>query len=130
MIDTAPITCYALGTDNGDANMQPVIKSIKQRPSRKPRNNPRIYISVEGESLLENLIGRHYRPVELYRRFAQGAVARITEGTDTSYLRLNWSQHAGCSCPCSPGFIVTGGHPRLSGRDLYVTIGSPDPLTA
>lgn len=109
--------------------MQPVIKSINQVAARKGRNNPRIYISVEGESLLENLIERHSRPVELFRRFAKNAVERITEGTDTSYLRLNWSQHAGCSCRCSPGFIVTGGHPRLSGRDLYVTIGSEKPLT-
>jgi hypothetical protein len=35
MIDTAPITCYVSGTDNGDANMQPVIKSINQVAARK-----------------------------------------------------------------------------------------------
>jgi hypothetical protein len=116
--------------DNGDRHMQLVIKSIKQVASRKGRNRPRIYISVDGETPLENLIERHARPVNLFRRFAKTAVERITEGTDTSYLRLNWSQHAGCRCPCSPGFIVTGSHPRLSGRDLYVTIGSQEPLTA
>jgi len=32
--------------------------------------------------------------------------------------KVRWSQYAGCSCPCSPGFVVDG-HSR---HDVHVTV--------
>jgi len=65
----------------------------------------RIYIFPEGETILENLIERHYRPSKLWRPFAEQALQMAT-GESKKY-KLSWSQKAGCSCGCSPGFIVS-----------------------
>ena len=36
--------------------------------------------------------------------------------------KVRWSQYAGCSCPCSPGFIVEGYPQAVSRQDIYVTV--------
>ena len=35
-------------------------------------------------------------------------------------VKVRWDQYAGCSCPCSPGFVVTRGY---TGKDLSVSVG-------
>jgi hypothetical protein len=62
----------------------------------------RIYVNIKGESIFTNLIYRTSRPVELYRKAVMMALPVL--GLDDCTLR--WSQKAGCSCPCSPGFIL------------------------
>ena len=65
---------------------------------------PRLFVWVQDENILDNLMNRHARPVPTYRRAAKAALA----GLGYTNVRLRWSQKAGCSCPCSPGFIVEG----------------------
>jgi hypothetical protein len=94
------------------------IKSVDRRPNRAgyrggyrggkgysydKHQKTRMYIWPEGESVMANLVNRRERPAILYRSlfgeiFRQ---ANVPEGT-----KARWSQKAGCSCGCSPGFIL------------------------
>ena len=104
------------------------IKSITLRPksgaSSKPNatsfyHRPRIYISPDGETVMENFTeGRHTRPYTQYRKDVLPALFRKL-GLDASSIKAGWSQKAGCSCPCSPGFIVNKGEVPW---DIHVTV--------
>src|SRR4051812_49149160 len=72
-------------------------------PYRTHLSKPRLYVSLEGEGVLDDFANRFDRPVRAYRPFAEAALRQL--GID--YEKLAWSQKAGCSCGCSPGFIVT-----------------------
>lgn len=76
----------------------------------------RIYVHPEGENILQNLENRHQRPYTLYRKHVIPHVLRAM-GLPSS-TKARWSQRAGCSCPCSPGFIVDD----MLGTDVFVTI--------
>lgn len=67
---------------------------------------PRIYVWPKDESILDNLFfGRHNRPYKMYRELILPTVfEELGWDPDT---KVRWSQKAGCSCPCSPGFVVT-----------------------
>ena len=67
---------------------------------------PRIYIYPKGESILDNFfVGRHNRPYKMYReRILPTVFEKLNWDPKT---KVRWSQYAGCSCPCSPGFVVT-----------------------
>lgn len=63
----------------------------------------RVYIDPAGETILQNLMhGRWNRPVKAYKPIALKALKRI--GLDGH--NVHWSQRAGCSCGCSPGFVL------------------------
>jgi phage/plasmid-associated DNA primase len=73
------------------------------------------------ESIMENLMNRRSRPINVYRKLAYQALEQI--GYTKEDVKLNWSQYAGCSCPCSPGFIATFSDRRmLAQTDLWVQI--------
>lgn len=79
---------------------------------------PRIYVFPKGETVLEHLVERHSRPYSLYRKEVLPEVwAQL--GIDPATVKVRWDQYAGCSCPCSPGFIVTRGY---TGKDLSVCV--------
>jgi len=115
----------------------PLIKvlSVERNERRMPRtprdakefhSKPRVYFSVKGETILENLVERHVRPFTEYRKVLVAALESI--GIDTSELKFNWSKYAGCTmCPCSPGFVVSrkdGRHPTTLGHcDIWITVG-------
>lgn len=90
---------------------------------------PRVYVSIEEESILENFANRTSRPVKQYRDFVQAALADM----GIEYTSLVWSKNAGCSgCPCSPGFILTlkdwdpNHYDRDFAYDIWVTVsGGP-----
>jgi hypothetical protein len=64
----------------------------------------RIYVSPQGETVLENLMGgRFTRPHQAYKALVLPLIRELY-GQD---LKLAWSQRAGCSCPCSPGFVAS-----------------------
>lgn len=67
-------------------------------------------------NVLEDLENRGRRPHQVYRPLVLEALAQI----GLTDIKLNWSQYAGCSCPCSPGFILTGDRP--CGIDIWVTL--------
>lgn len=93
---------------------------------------PRVYVSPKGEGLIENLMNRRSRPSTAYRKAVQD-VALKELGLDRENFTLTWSQYAGCSCPCSPGFIVKA-KPGVSRfacttprADVWVTVEAEAP---
>ena len=76
----------------------------------------RIYVWPQGESLMDNLMNRKQRPFAQYKKEVIPSVLEAMGlPADT---KVRWSQYAGCSCPCSPGFVVDGD----SRRDVYVDV--------
>ncbi len=105
------------------------IKSITLRPktgSSSKHNaqdyyhRPRIYVSPEGETIMENFTsGRHTRPYTQYKQEVLPQLFRAL-GLDASSIKVGWSKKAGCTmCPCSPGFIVKDGNVPF---DIHVTV--------
>ena len=91
----------------------------------------RLYFFPQGESVMDNLRNRRTRPHNVYRTFIPAALdlLRAKSNTEADYKmveawmkpeKISWSQRAGCSCPCSPGFIVIG--PGFKDFDIYVDI--------
>ena len=88
----------------------------------------KVYIQIATEGLLENLVSRHSRPYNEWKRNLIPHVLR-TLGLRAS-TKARWSQSCGCKmCPCSPGFtlVVKEGNREFtpSGRNgttVYVTI--------
>lgn len=78
---------------------------------------PRMYFFVEGENLLENFANRFDRPSKLYRQFVPQVLEQL--GLDPG-TKVIWSQKAGCSCGCSPAFIVQA-DPRVTGNRIHET---------
>lgn len=68
----------------------------------------RFYVGPAGESVLANLVYRASRPVKVYRKAATAAL----EAMNLTDRKLEWSRTAGCSCGCSPGFILIGSDGR------------------
>jgi hypothetical protein len=61
---------------------------------------------------------KRYRKQQIDAR--RGVIAQaVLEGKLPDPGRLTFSQKAGCSCPCSPGFIADGG--KLFGSTTWVT---------
>ena len=70
---------------------------------REYHEEPRMYVSVSDETIIENLENRCRRPYNVYKKLiAASGMNRVL-----NLQSLRWSQHAGCTmCPCSPGFII------------------------
>jgi hypothetical protein len=64
--------------------------------------SPRMYVHIADESVFDNLANRKRRPYDVYKAMIRES--GVGEILDIS--KLQWSQKAGCSCPCSPGFIL------------------------
>lgn len=101
------------------------IKSYEARPrkndgSKKYFSPTKIYIFPEGESIFENLENRRSRPSTTYKKEVLPLLLEDVkkEGLNLDGKKISWSQKAGCSCGCSPGFIIN----RHYGYDVYVTI--------
>lgn len=90
---------------------------VRDTVDRKARwKASRVYIFPQGETLLDNLQNRRSRPYNEYRKQVMPAVLKalgLPAGT-----KVKWSQYAGCSCPCSPGFIVED----VVGKTVYVDV--------
>lgn len=75
----------------------------------------RVYVFPQGETLLENLANRKSRPYTAYRKEVLPAVFRAMGLPENT--RAKWSQYAGCSCPCSPGFVLD-----VYGKEVFVNV--------
>lgn len=104
-------------------NMEQIIKATeievrnRDQYSSKERNKvTRIYCFPAGETILDNFMeGRHTRPhLVLKRDVIPKALEALKLPANT---KVRWSIYAGCSCPCSPGFIVNASR----GVDVYIT---------
>ena len=87
----------------------------------------------ETQTLLENLIvhiagmnveripvARNRRPFQLYREVLLPKVFKKLKLPPN--IRASWSQKAGCSCGCSPGFILDTLPLRRGYDAIYVTV--------
>ena len=80
------------------------------------RSKTRVFVWPKGESIMENLQNRRNRPHTAMKPFA----LRAAEALGVQVESISWSQNAGCSCGCSPGFVVKGDH--RPGFDVHVTL--------
>jgi hypothetical protein len=84
---------------------------------------PRMYVSVADETILDNLANRKRRPYNVYKTLIHSS--DLKNVLDLS--KLSWSQSAGCSCPCSPGFVLNHQTLTIDGDtvtrfDVWVTL--------
>ncbi|WP_449416014.1 hypothetical protein [Phormidium nigroviride] len=80
--------------------------------------NPRCFFFEKNESILAHLSRRHHRPSQDYRKLLPQVYEKAGFPADT---KARWSQYAGCSCPCSPGFILY--HPEgLKLHHVFVSV--------
>jgi hypothetical protein len=99
-----------------------IIKSLEVRLSNdKKSHNSRVYVFHEGvgPSAMFGIANgaRWSHPSALYRKFVLPRVRKeMNLGSEVS---IRWSQKAGCSCGCSPGFIVNDGY---GCQNVFVTV--------
>lgn len=95
---------------------------------RSFNSKPRLYINVKGENIMENLLFRSNRPSKLYKSLLPEIFERLGISPNTKAV---WSQKAGCSCGCSPGFILTDTGVTSAQMDYWATIKcTEDPQAA
>ena len=96
------------------------IKSIQVRELNEYKK-PRIYFFIEDETIFDNLMNRRSRPYDEYRKLLPKVFKKAGIKADT---KARWSQRAGCSCGCSPAFIVDIGHDQfhLEGTEVFVDL--------
>ncbi|MFA5999854.1 MAG: hypothetical protein WC783_02645 [Candidatus Paceibacterota bacterium] len=87
-----------------------------RRTGEAPKSST-VYFFPKGENLVENLRNREYRPNKIYSKFLPFVFKQI----GLPYpKKISWSQVAGCSCGCSPGFKIHD--PDLNGLDIFIDI--------
>ena len=103
---------------------------VREKNYKERSNKTVIHFFHENESILENLMERHSRPSKLYKELFPKIKAKLSLSND---IEATWSQKAGCSCGCSPGFIVKNPaacmidsliSKSLWRKDIYVTIAT------
>ena len=98
------------------------IKEISLRPCagagpRDSNSRPRIYVHLDGETIMQNIQDRRDRPYNVYKK---EVLPKLFSVLGINPEKVSWSQKAGCSmCPCSPGFIVQS---RDIPYDIHVTV--------
>lgn len=92
-----------------------VFRVYKNLDKRDRNAKSRCYVKIVNELLIDNLNNRKNRPATMYGEVLRKAF-RVLEIEQDEYVKIRWSQKAGCSCPCSPGFIVDG----ITGYTMWV----------
>lgn len=104
---------------------------------------PRVYVWADDKfDVMEDLANRTRRPYTVWRKEVRRIFAMLSEQgiVDLDVTAMGWSQYAGCSCPCSPGFVLkarpgvhfvspeqtTGCEWLTNGYDVYVTLTGKD----
>lgn len=120
-------------TDTGNFELK--VKEISVGKTDRSNSRGQVHVFVEGESLLENLFYRRDRPYKYYRQLMPDVLKFVQNNlkcksdiqkrrkiniTNENFMSMGWSQYAGCSCGCSPGFILK--HDDMRGFEFYVTI--------
>lgn len=99
---------------------QQMIIEVEKRDAKKykdMREKAKVYFFIDNETLLDNLENRRNRPYNEYRKALPTVYEMVgLEGMED--YKARWSQYAGCTCGCSPGFVIDG----LRGFNIYVTI--------
>jgi len=97
--------------------------TAENRRQLRQVKNSRLHIFQSGETILENLFNRHNRPFHLYKKAVIPAVLAEFKAKGIVAEGFSWSQYAGCSCGCSPGFRFTV---RGTGHDVFVNVKAED----
>jgi|688.fasta_scaffold1972892_1 hypothetical protein len=89
---------------------------------------PRMYMSIDDETIIDNLMNRRSRPYNFYKTLIHGS----TLNQVLNLGKLQWSQHAGCTCNCSPGFIlprqtISIGEHKFTNFDVWLKVCSVAP---
>lgn len=80
----------------------------------------RLFIHPESENILDNMSNRHDRPHKAYRKFV---LPVVLERLKLQFIPgATWSQKAGCSCGCSPGYILDIDPLKVGFEAIWVTI--------
>ena len=79
-----------------------------------------MYFFIDKESIVENLVNRHNRPVKEFKKLLSEVFSKTQFESlwKDGHIKANWSQKCGCSCGCSPGFRLTG----LYGYNIFVDV--------
>ena len=112
-------TCTA---PQSEKNMLYIVDTLETRPfsgGKINRKCPRVYFFEKNESILAHLNRRHYRLPQEYRKL----LPQIYDQLDFPLsVKSKWSQYTGCSCPCSPGFILKLPNDFSYEQDIFVTV--------
>jgi len=102
------------------------MKIVSQTKRKKTGKSgyTRVYFFPTEENIVENVLNRWDRPYKAYRALLPYAL--MAEGVPGDVTRdAVWSQRAGCSCGCSPGFIIKRtGIPSTDGFDIFANVSS------
>jgi len=105
-----------------EKNMLYIVDTLETRPfsgGKLDRKCPRVYFFEKNESILAHLNRRHYRPHQEYRKL----LPKVYEQLDFPLgVKAKWSQYAGCSCPCSPGFTLKLPDNFSYEQDIFITV--------
>lgn len=96
--------------------MRLIFTSVEKRVNsdRKGHNKKtRVYVYFSNETVSENFVERRWRPIDEMSELMPQILESV--GLDPE-MKFRWSQKAGCSCGCSPGFIL-GDH---FGSEIFV----------
>lgn len=98
------------------------IKEIRIDYAKRAKGIPnhggktKVYIFVKDESVMENFVNRHNRPVNFYRKeIIPQVLEKLGLPVET---KVSWRQRCGCTCPCSPGFLIDNHY----NKEVFVTI--------
>ena len=81
------------------------IKNARMQWSNQKRTTKSVlYFFPVGETIIDNLAMRRKRPIKEFRALIPEVCAAV--GLNMADHKFSWSQKAGCSCGCSPGFVV------------------------
>jgi hypothetical protein len=83
--------------------------------SRDMHKAPRMYVSVADGSVMEHLANRTRRPYNVYKTLIH---ASSLKGV-LNLSKLSWDQFAGCTCHCSPGFVLASQSVTIEGETFY-----------
>lgn len=82
-----------------------ILKVARRNATEDREGNTRVYFWPQGENMLQNLENRRSRPYEDYRWLLPAVLMQA--GIPVEYADgARWRQKAGCTCGCSPGFII------------------------
>ena len=86
------------------------------------QNQDMVYFSPASETVLENLFGGRYtRPYAELRKLLPEVLRQVGVEWDGKAV---WSQKAGCTCPCSPGFLLLS----HGGKHIFVEYETVDAI--